>query len=227
MKRPKVIMHNSVSLDGSATGFEADLALHYRLAGSMGADIHLTGSGTVLAGTRMFGGVPPEEPRDLKDPKRGPAVPFWAVVDSGGALKGMLHTLRRFELCRDVIAFVSEKTPKSYLRYLEEREYRRHTAGSGRVDLARMLAVLGKEYKARVVFSDAGPLLNARLLRLGLLDEIRLLVHPCLAGKGGLPLFGALGAGRTDLKLLRCEEPAKGYLYLTYGVKKKQENVDA
>lgn len=218
MLRPKVVMHNSVSLDGSVMGFEVNMGLHYSLAGEFGADIHLTGSNTVRVGAEMFGGVPPEEASDLKRPDRGPEVPFWAVVDSRGALKGMLHTMRRFELCRDVIVFVSKKTPKAYVRHLEQREYRYHVAGSDRVDLAKMLEILKNEYKSKVVFSDSGPTLNGLLLQQGLLDEVSLLVHPCLVGKDAVPIFGNLGNTSIELKLKKCERLKKKYLHLVYEV---------
>ena len=211
-------MHNSVSLDGSVMGFEVDLGLHYSLVGGFGADIHLTGSNTAKAGAEMFGGVPPEEKSDLKRPKKDASLPLWAVVDSKGALKGMLHTMRRFELCRDVIVFVSKNTPKAYLRHLEEREYRYHIAGNDHVDLARMMEVLGTEYGAKVVFSDAGPTLSGHLLQQGLLDEISLLVHPCLVGKDAVPIFGNLGTECTDLKIKKCERLKKKYLHLVYEV---------
>jgi 2,5-diamino-6-(ribosylamino)-4(3H)-pyrimidinone 5'-phosphate reductase len=52
--------------------------------------------------------------------------------------------------------------------------------GEGRVDLGAALSALGTR-GAKVVRVDSGGLLTGALLRAGLVDEISLLVHPCLA----------------------------------------------
>jgi len=53
--RPRVVIHNAVSLNGVLSGFEIDLGLHYRLAGRLGCDATLrhrplTGSRAALEG---------------------------------------------------------------------------------------------------------------------------------------------------------------------------------
>lgn len=66
MDRPRVTVHNTVSLDGQLTGFPVDLGLHYEIAGSIPHDAVLTGSGTLLAAARAEGvdlsGEDPDEP---------------------------------------------------------------------------------------------------------------------------------------------------------------------
>ena len=51
---PKVVIHNSVSLDGSLTGFEPDMQLHYQIAGSYKPDAHLIGSNTVKVSVELY-----------------------------------------------------------------------------------------------------------------------------------------------------------------------------
>jgi 2,5-diamino-6-(ribosylamino)-4(3H)-pyrimidinone 5'-phosphate reductase len=41
---PRVIMYNSISIDGSVKDFELDIGLHYELADKIKADAHLIGS---------------------------------------------------------------------------------------------------------------------------------------------------------------------------------------
>ena len=102
MNRPKVIMHNAVSLDGSFTGFDVDMGLHYQIAGRYRANAHLIGSNTVKTGAEMLdGGIPPEGASDFTKPNRGTDVPYWVVVDTKGIANGLLHTCRSFEFCRD------------------------------------------------------------------------------------------------------------------------------
>jgi 2,5-diamino-6-(ribosylamino)-4(3H)-pyrimidinone 5'-phosphate reductase len=47
--RPRVILHNAVSLDGRVTGFFVDLGIYYRLASHWGEDVTLAGCDTLLA----------------------------------------------------------------------------------------------------------------------------------------------------------------------------------
>ena len=46
----KVIMHNSISLDGSFTDFKVNMGLHYQIAGRYRADATLIGANTIFSG---------------------------------------------------------------------------------------------------------------------------------------------------------------------------------
>ena len=163
--------------------------------------------------------VPPEIESDFSKPEKQGLL--WAIADSGGILKGMLHVLRRSEYCGDIVVLVSERTPKSYLRYLKERRYDHVVAGKGRIDFREALRVLAERYKAKVVVSDSGGILNSVLLRSGLVDEISLLVFPLLVGTSGMPLFRTLGIkDNLGLGLIKNEVLPGGLLHLVYGVRK-------
>ena len=112
----KTIMHNSVSLDGSFINFDVDMGLHYQLASRFEADAHLIGSDTIRAGIELYGGnVPSENESDFVKPQRGKGLPYWVIVDSKGKTKGLLHTCRRFEFCKDVIVLISRKPKRKRL----------------------------------------------------------------------------------------------------------------
>jgi hypothetical protein len=90
----EIIIHNSISIDGSLTGFMPDMGLHYKIAGDYKPDAHLIGADTVIRGNEMFGGeIPDEAPSDFLKPERPDYLPWWIIVDSGARLKGMLHPL--------------------------------------------------------------------------------------------------------------------------------------
>jgi len=216
---PELILHNSVSLDGSLTGFEPNMELHYRIAGNYKPDVHLIGSATIKKGIEMYGdGVPMEEKEDFVRPKRNKNIPYWAIIDTRGKLKGLLHTCRRFEFCRDVIVVVSGKTPKSYLQHLKERNYDYHIVGKDRADLKKTLELLLKKYKAKRILADTGKILGNLLLNQGLVDEISLLVHPVIVGKSAYNMFGD-AAGNISLKLFKQELLDKDYIRLIYKVR--------
>lgn len=196
MAKPEVIMHNSVSLDGRVTGFGVDMGLHYGIVGSYGADAYCAGSNTAKTGIFMSSSeAPPETPEDLRRPERGAGLSWWVVPDTRGVLKGLLHVLRRFEYCRDVIVLVSEATGADYVEYLDERGYDHLLCGRDRVDFGRAFALLAERYGVKRVLVDSGPTLGGVLLRAGLVDELSLLVHPAFAGAGAPGLFDGLGPG--------------------------------
>ena len=215
---PRVIVHNSISLDGSLTGFEVNMGLHYKLAATYKPQAHLIGSNTLIVGFESYGnGVPSEEKVDFSKPKKDHSLPYWVVPDTGGKLLGMLHAFRRFEFCRDVIVLVSSITPKEYLRYLHERAYDYHVVGSEHVDLQKSLMLLAKEYGVRTVLVDAGRILSNMLLKQGLVDEISLLVHPVIVGGQSYGMFSDV-AGVTNLELRKSERLNERYTWLVYGI---------
>ncbi len=132
---PRVILHNSIGLDGSLTNFEPHMQLHYQIVEKYKPDMHLIGSNTIQAGIELYGdGVQTEEAADFEKPKRKKNLPCWVIIDSKGSLKGLLHTCRRFDMVRDIIVLVSEKTPQTYLQYLKERNYTYHIVGQNHVE---------------------------------------------------------------------------------------------
>lgn len=219
--RPKIILHNSISLDGSLTSFEPNMQLHYQIAGWYKPDAHLIGSNTIKAGIELFGdGVLPEEPSDFQKPKRDMKLPLWVVIDSGGTLEGLLHTCRRFELCRDVVVIVSKKTPKRYLQYLDDRQYGHHCVGTNSVDLKEALYLLSKKYHVKKVLTDTGRILGNLLLNQDLVDEISLLVHPVIVGKESYTIFSEIDKN-LNVSLVKCKRMEQHYLWLVYQTKKR------
>lgn len=221
---PKVIIHNSISLDGSLTNFVPNMELHYRIAGNYKPDAHLVGSNTVKVGIQIYEEeVPPEEKKDFEKPEKRNTNLYWAIPDTEGALKGLLHVCRRFEYCKDVIVLISEKTPKEYAEYLKERNYDYHVVGKTRVDLKKSLELLAEKYAVKTVLTDAGRILSNLLLEQGLVSEISLLIHPLIVGSKSYRIFDGINKS-INLKLQKKETFDKGYTWLVYKVKQTKEN---
>jgi 2,5-diamino-6-(ribosylamino)-4(3H)-pyrimidinone 5'-phosphate reductase len=218
---PKIIIHNSVSIDGSLTNFEPHMELHYQIAEKYKPDVHLIGSHTIITGIKLYGnGIPPEETYDFEKPKRKKTLPLWFIIDTKGQLTGLLHICRRFEYIQDVILFVSETTPQTYLQHLKERHYPAHIVGTNHVDLKQVFRLISKKYHVKTILTDTGRILSNQLLDQGYGDEISLLVHPVIVGNTSYNMFSEI-TKQKNLKLKKCECVEKNYVWLVYQPERK------
>ncbi len=216
--KPEVILHNSISLDGRIAGFQPRLDLHYGIVGGYGAEVYMAGSNTALGGLEMFGEIPAEGEADFRKPDKDASLATWVIPDSRGRLKGRLHALRRYEMCRDVIILLSERSDRGYRDYLEARRYDHLVCGRDVVDYAAAFERLADGYGVKRILVDSGPTLGGILLGRGLVDEISLLVHPCLAGTGHPALFDVVKSlpAPWPLKLAKTETLESGHLRLVW-----------
>jgi 2,5-diamino-6-(ribosylamino)-4(3H)-pyrimidinone 5'-phosphate reductase len=216
---PKVIMHNTITLDGAFSGFEFTdelLGLHYKIAAEFGDAIRLVGSNTLLTSIELFGGFTAETEDDLKKPNRAKGS-IWIVPDSHARLQGKLHHFRRSEYCRDLVVLISQDTPAEYINYLVERDYDLIRVGQQRVDLKLALLRLRDQYKVETILVDAGQGLTNAMLNAGLINTISLLVLPSMSGKPTSPLFQDVRK-ITNLSLKKSQTFPKGILWLMYDV---------
>lgn len=219
---PKVTVFNTVSVDCAIKDFDINIPLHYEVAARLGAQVMLVGSDTARTGIELFyEKIPDEKPADCLKPQIGPKDPrpYWAIADSRGKLKGLLHVYRQSVYGKDVIVLVSSTTPPDYLEYLKARNYDYIVAGSDHVDYKAALEELKRRYGIETAVTDTGGVLAAVLLEAGLVDEVWLMVAPEVVGKRAINLFRTI-AVPVKLTLIRCEE-IKGHALLAYEVQKK------
>lgn len=221
--KPRVILHNAVSVDGRLTGFPVDPGIYYELAGRFKEDVTLAGSRTLLESPQ--GEILGREPAEIPDP---PAVdprdprPILAVPDSLDRIKNWAY-LRTLPYWRDVLALSTSEAPAGQIERFHRQGIPYFLAGRIRVDLAASLASIGAKFGAQTVRVDGGGRLNGALLRAGLVDEISLLVHPfCVGGHNPRTIFetedtAALN-GSLVLKLAGNETLAGGLVWLRYAV---------
>ncbi len=222
---PRVIIHNASSIDGRLTGFIPDLEIYYGLVQQWNEDATLAGADTIIKGPELFGEkVPAETPDDLKPWKVAPddERPLLVIPDSRGRVR-MWHHLRNSGIWRDFVSLVSTSTPQEYIDYLKERHIGTIVAGSDHVDMRAALMALNERYDVKTIRMDSGGTLNGVMLRAGLVDEVSVLVHPCLVG-GTLStsLFSDVGLKRSDgiikARLLKAEELKDGIVWLRYEI---------
>ncbi|MFH0865645.1 MAG: dihydrofolate reductase family protein [Bacteroidota bacterium] len=215
---PKVIIHNTISLDGSYTDIIADMELHYGIAASFGAQAYLAGSNTVKSASIK---IPAEKKSDFIKPvtDKNDQRPYWVIADSRGQLLGMLHLHRRMPFIKDIIVLVSEKTPEKYLKYLEERDYDIIYSGKDHVNLSDAFQALRKNYGIKKLIADTGGMLDCVLLNQGLADEINLLIAPQINGHNKIKLFDFISENSSiGLKLMNVYRHPNGFTQLHYKV---------
>ncbi len=217
---PNIILHNSISIDGSLVNFEVNMGLHYQIAGKYKPDAHLVGSNTIKTGIELYGSSPTEEKNDFNKPNREENLSYWVIPDTKGSLQGLLHEVRRFEFCKDVIILVSEETSKEYLSYLKERKYDFYILGRKHVDLEKSLELLYNNYNVKTILTDCGKILGNILLNKGLVKEISLLIHPVIIGEKSYNIFGNINKD-IQLKLIKNEILDGNYFWLVYKVESK------
>lgn len=226
--KPKVILHNTVSADGSLVGFAADIELHYSIAGQFQAQAYLVGSKTALTGIEEFSpDIPPEEQFDFKKPvyDTEDTRPYWVIPDTRGILKDKLHVFRRAEYCKDIILLASDKTPAEYIKYLEEREYMYFKIGEDHVDFEKAFRLLYECYDIETILTDSGSVLNSLLLEQNLVDEISLIIAPYLVGDNSHHYINSLTNYNKpeNLELLKCEVVDNGNIWLIYRILHKSK----
>jgi 2,5-diamino-6-(ribosylamino)-4(3H)-pyrimidinone 5'-phosphate reductase len=219
MMPQKVIIHNSISLDGSLTNFDVDMEIHYQIARGYKPDAHLIGSNTIKTGIQLYGNEPLEEKNDFTKPERDKDLPYWVIIDSKGSLQGLLHEVRRFEFCKDVVILISEETPEEYVNYLRKRNYDFHVVGRKHVNLRKSLELLSMEYNVKTILTDCGKTLSNLLLDKGLVDEISLLIHPVIVRDKSYKIFDC-ESKKIKLKLLKTKTIKEKYVWLTNQVLK-------
>jgi 2,5-diamino-6-(ribosylamino)-4(3H)-pyrimidinone 5'-phosphate reductase len=178
--RPYLILHNAISLDGRVSGFIPDIARYYALVRIWKEDATLVGSETLIKAAES---VPEEKAADFRprSVRSNDKRPLLVVPDSRGRIRTW-HYWRKQPYWKDILVLCTKSTPEKYLAYLEERRVSTQIFGEKKVQFDEVLAWLYSKQKIRKVRVDSGGTLNGVLLRAGLVDEVSLLVHPCLVG---------------------------------------------
>ena len=218
---PRIILHNTISLDGSLKGFEADLNIHYSIASSLKVDAYLVGSQTILDASDEIPGEPVQSSTERKyDPED--IRPFWVIVDSRSRLKGLLHFYRQMEYIKDIIVLISHTTPKDYISYLKENKYPYIKSGKDKVDLKEAFKELKEQYQIETLLTDSGPTLNNVLLKENLADEISVIVAPFIVARAQPRIFIGLDIEYETIQLtsLNAQNLGNDYVWLRYKIRR-------
>ena len=191
----------AVSVEGATTGFTPDVGRFYELASTWREGVTLVGADTILAQEETLTSAP--------GPGPSPDGPLLVVVDGRGRVTAW-DALRETGHWSDVLALHAHATPPRPA----DRGVEEIVLGEHRVDLAAALRELA-DRGVRTVRVDSGGALIGALLQGGLLDEVSLLVHPCLAA-GEHRWYGERPLAAGELELLGAERLDGGLVWLRY-----------
>lgn len=222
-KLPKIVLYNTVSVDGRLDWFPADVKLFYSLIGVWNEQATLCGSNTILA---AGGHNQPETEDDFATlpPDENDTRPLLVICDSQGRVNNW-HMLKRANLWKGYVSLCSKKTPQNHLEYLNTRNIDMIITGEEKVDLQSAIEVLCDKYKIERIRVDSGGTLNGVLLRQGLIDEVSMLINPSLVGgESSKTVFKASDLkevnGVIHLKLIETKQFDCDHVWLRYEVRK-------
>lgn len=219
MNRPYVILNAAMTLDGkisttkgdSRISCDEDLDRVHRLRKEV--DAIMVGIGTVLA-----------DDSRLTVRKVEGENPIRVVVDSDARVPSEARVL---DESSDTIVAVSEKADKDDLERLRSLNAQVVVKGKEEVDLPELLEVLSDQDVKKLLL-EGGSELNWSMLSLGLVDEVRVAVHPVIVGgRGAKSLAEGKGFERVsegiELDLVRTREVGEDLL-LIYEVRESSSD---
>jgi 2,5-diamino-6-(ribosylamino)-4(3H)-pyrimidinone 5'-phosphate reductase len=194
-----------VSLDGNTTGFAVHVGRYYSLLPTWQEDITLTGADTILAQEGELAAAARPGPNN--------SAPLLAVVDSRRRVQEW-EALRDCGYWSGVLPLRASSGPL----VAADPPVPELVVGTSRVDLRQALTELSARTGARVVRVDSGGRLIRGLLDLGLVDEVSLLVHPCLTDAGPHRWYGGDQPPAITMTRLSVETFDPGLVWLRYRV---------
>ena len=227
---PYITIHNEMSLDGRFDWMSDDQGLYYETIYRFQVDAMLSGSNTMLEAQNNMGKDTFKQEytpaaKDLSDTRQ-----LLVVVDSRGRIKDW-SVLRNQPYWRDVVVLCSNATPRAHLEGLRAQKVETIIAGEQHVDLRKSLSTLRAEYGVSKLRVDSGGILNGVLLRAGLVDEVVIILNPCLTGGKSARTFYVSDDlvsrdGIISLELKKVEEMRDGFLWLQYAVIPAQHSIE-
>ncbi len=223
--RPYIICHMLSSIDGKIDGGALDAVIadgEYEATGAK-----LKGDAWICGRTTMQLHFAEEKPFVSKSNKPAGARPVFVArraksyaisVDTLGKLRWASGDLDGDHL----ICVVSEQAPEDYLIMLQEKGISYVVAGKSSVNLANAVGQLGKHFGIRTLLLEGGGHINGGFLKVGLVDEVSLLLVPGIDGRHDISgVFDGISPSNrkaVPLKLKSVDKRKRGALWIRYTV---------
>lgn len=222
MNKPYIVCHMMTSVDG-----RIDCQMTSELPGveDYYSTLHALNVPTTVSG-RVTAELELAEPGvfQAKDPavygqegfsKQADAAGYEVVVDT----RGRLLWPDAAGMAKPYLIITSEQVTKEYLHYLDQRHISWIVCGKDKIDLARAVEVLAREFQVKRLGIVGGAAINTAFLDAGLLDEISIVVGAGIDGRGCMAsVFDGLGADHPliHLKLMDVQKFDSEAVWLRY-----------
>lgn len=224
MNRPYIVCHMMASVDGridcAMTEKMKGVNEYYETLSELNVPTTLSGRVTAQLEMAEPGTFHPQS-TDLLGAesfsKKTDADGYCIAVDTKGSLLWKDDT----ESEMPHIIITSEQVTKEYLAYLDSKNISWIACGKKKIDLARAVELLSKEFGVGRMAIVGGASINAGFLEAGLLDEVSILFAPGIDGRGGMAaVFDGLPMNQepVPLKLTGVTPYDNGAVWLQYQV---------
>ena len=219
---PMVILNKAVSVNGRIDGFERSLEMEVRIYqqttfDSYVADIHSLKRFSEMIPDEVLEQVPPDQQgQDYPGP-------MLVLIDPEGKMDDW-ERIGRIPTWGKRFALVTKNTPSSYLEELKKYSVGCIVSGEDKLDMVGALEELYDKFKCRRILLDVEGSVSGGLIKKGLVDEVNLIVYPCLVDDGlghYLDLTGLSdGDAPIKLNLKKYWSEYDRHLWLRYSVLK-------
>lgn len=169
-----VVLLNEISLNGRSTNKRSRDVY-------MQVDQLIICDGIFMDETTAFNAIHDVELEDMEEMHKGKkaydkSLPYLIISDFKGILQGYLHMFRHREEIRDVIVVIGKDTPKTYVEYLEEREYTYIKLDTDAFDIKQVLEYFEMEYGIKKIRLEANSRLQKFLIDSGYVKDMYVLI---------------------------------------------------
>lgn len=224
MKKPYIICHMMISLDGridcAMTEHLPGVDDYYQTLEALSVPTTVTGRVTAQLEMALPGTFQAKDPtpvgREAFSKKAG-AHGYEIVVDTHGRLLWP----DAGEAEKPLLILTSQQAPREYLADLDSRSISWIAVGEERIDLARAAEILATEFGVERMAIVGGSAINTAFLDAGLLDEVSILIGAGIDGRGGMPAVFDGRAMDHPVTLLHLTDVRKfdsGAVWLRYAV---------
>ncbi|MCX7826654.1 MAG: dihydrofolate reductase family protein [Verrucomicrobiae bacterium] len=226
MKRPHVIVHMAMTLDGKTatverrrTDWTSQTDKRRLIENRAMADAVMVGARTAETARTSLSIL--DERLQRARVRRGlPPHPLRVIVSAHCSFR---KNIRAFERqVSPVLVFTSSRAPKAKLAWLARLpDVHVYVVGKKDVNVPRMLDILARDWKVKRLQCEGGANLNGSLFTAHAVDELHVTLCPWVFGGAQAPtLADGKGFPRSEIlkaKLLRCEQFGQE-LFLQYRI---------
>jgi len=215
---PKVILLNSINIDGCLDDFDRGYEIFNQISYETNFDAVLMDTNTLKI---RYGLESDKSKQSLNDLN----IPLLVVPDAHGEIR----TWKKIIEMRNIDNFLilcSRATNQEYLNFLEENNVNYMIIGFDDVNLPTALEELNIQFKVKTILVTADGMLNNRLMGDDLVEEIIILINPKLDLNNNSDSFYSFTElnedSAYDLRLVDIKRLKNETVYLKYRIMKYQ-----